>query len=381
MVAGNSGAQYTCTAYYDDGSSADATNNTQWGETCGNASIDQHGHLTTSSSPSDETCDVRATYFEKNASYHIIIQKVVTKVELYEPQNLTATPLFDGSVELNWNRGENPSNVNYRIFQDADEIATTSDTHYIVTGLRELTHYCYEVAAFIGDNESSYSDEVCVTTACVHTAPYQFIRSTFCGDFQSSDSFSPIGEQEVFHENNTVVLWFGLKNVTTPITPKAEFFLPDGSLYSTQNWVEMNNPDRRDWIFQYSLMTVDEHGGCYSRSLKFQGQWTVKIYINNELVDTNHFTIQYDEIATTTYYKDLDGDGYSDGKTEIFCPEHQLTGYKLPKDLIATSGDCNDNNPNIHPGAVEICNGIDDNCDGQADDNEPPGPPIGLRLK
>jgi PKD repeat protein len=30
--------------------------------------------------------------------------------------------------------------------------------------------------------------------------------------------------------------------------------------------------------------------------------------------------------------------------------------------------DCDDHNPAVHPGAVEVCNGIDDNCDGQIDE-------------
>ena len=41
---------------------------------------------------------------------------------------------------------------------------------------------------------------------------------------------------------------------------------------------------------------------------------------------------------------------------------------------MATSGDCNDNNAAVNPGATEVYNGVDDNCDGNIDEGVPPSP-------
>ncbi len=59
---------------------------------------------------------------------------------------------------------------------------------------------------------------------------------------------------------------------------------------------------------------------------------------------------------------DDDNDGYCDGNM-------QLVG--TPATCQSGSGDCDDTTPSIHPGAGELCNGIDDNCNGQVDEGAP----------
>ena len=64
------------------------------------------------------------------------------------------------------------------------------------------------------------------------------------------------------------------------------------------------------------------------------------------------------------FYRDQDGDTY--GNVADFVTNY--TGI-APTGYVSNSTDCNDNNSNVNPGAVEICgNGIDDNCNGQIDE-------------
>lgn len=65
-----------------------------------------------------------------------------------------------------------------------------------------------------------------------------------------------------------------------------------------------------------------------------------------------------------SYYKDSDGDGYGNSNDSIIA-------YFKSDDYTEKKGDCDDNNANIHPNAIENnCNGIDDNCNGQTDEDK-----------
>ncbi|MBL7942733.1 MAG: putative metal-binding motif-containing protein [Flavobacteriales bacterium] len=58
---------------------------------------------------------------------------------------------------------------------------------------------------------------------------------------------------------------------------------------------------------------------------------------------------------------DFDGDGF--GGSDLSLPT-----FVLPDGFAENSGDCNDINPFVNPAAQDICNGIDDDCSGLADE-------------
>jgi len=71
-----------------------------------------------------------------------------------------------------------------------------------------------------------------------------------------------------------------------------------------------------------------------------------------------------DELVQITFYKDVDGDGYGQDAATLFA-------CIPPEGYVETGGDCNDYNREIHPGAQEVCNEVDDDCNGIPDDGLP----------
>ena len=69
-----------------------------------------------------------------------------------------------------------------------------------------------------------------------------------------------------------------------------------------------------------------------------------------------------DAADADTWYMDVDGDGFGD-------PAAVVTACVRPLGVSANDSDCNDASAAVWPGADELCDGLDNNCDGAIDED------------
>ena len=81
-------------------------------------------------------------------------------------------------------------------------------------------------------------------------------------------------------------------------------------------------------------------------------------------VDNNCNGTIDENLALNTYYADSDGDGYGNPGSSI-----QTCSATLPTGYSSNNLDCNDANNGINPGISEVCDGVDNNCNGTIDEN------------
>jgi|GEM_PF-1032615 hypothetical protein len=70
-----------------------------------------------------------------------------------------------------------------------------------------------------------------------------------------------------------------------------------------------------------------------------------------------------DEGVTAAWYADDDGDGFGDAGTAV----DSCSG---PEGFVTNDTDCDDGEESVYPGAYDACDGLDNNCDGDIDEDE-----------
>jgi len=65
----------------------------------------------------------------------------------------------------------------------------------------------------------------------------------------------------------------------------------------------------------------------------------------------------------TVWYADSDGDGHGD-------PDDRLTACAAPSGYVADGDDCDDTEPLSYGGAAELCDGVDNDCNGTVDGDD-----------
>ncbi len=92
------------------------------------------------------------------------------------------------------------------------------------------------------------------------------------------------------------------------------------------------------------------------------GTYSVTLTVGDGFTTDTETKVDFITVGSSvTWYQDLDDDGYgTDAVTATLCIQ--------PAGFAAQNGDCNDANAAIKPGATEVCNNIDDDCDGSIDE-------------
>ncbi len=121
------------------------------------------------------------------------------------------------------------------------------------------------------------------------------------------------------------------------------------------------DPDSAQFLCSQPDGTVDNGDDCTDTDSAFSP-------IADELCDgvDNNCDGVIDEstaVDAYVYYADADGDGYGD-------TTGPMPGCTQPLGTVTNADDCEDGDPFVSPDSIEVCDGIDNDCDGTSDNSE-----------
>ena len=260
--------------------------------------------------------------------------------------------LLDTTGNIKWQKSLGGDNTDY-----ASSITQTLDSGYVIAGyagstdgdvtghhglslnsdywIVKLKKPCEQIMYFADADGDGFGDSSTMILSCFDTVGY-VLDSSDCNDLISE-----------IHP--------GGFDVCNNIDDNCNGLLDEDAIFLT--WYMDadadgfgNNLIDSISCFELSGYVFDETDCNDANNLVYPGATE----ICNSLDENCNLMIDEDLIFTT-YYIDADGDNYGNAAIDsVWCST--VTGF------ITDSIDCDDNDPDIHPGIPEILNGIDDNC-------------------
>jgi chitodextrinase len=240
------------------------------------------------------------------------------KANPFVPTGLEANAVSISQIDLTWNDLNAPG---YRIYQDGVMVATATSPSFGVIDLTLNTQYCYTVSTidFYG-NESGQSDIACATPSDTQapSTPTELnavavSASQIDISWETSNDDVGVAGYRVYRDGQEVG--------TTPTLTYSDIGLISNTEYS------------------FTVAAYDEAGN--------QSPQTGQVHIITQ--------------QSFLWYLDEDKDGYGD-------PTQSILSVTQPEGYVSDNTDCNDEIASIHPGATEECNQQDDNCDQNVDE-------------
>lgn len=158
-------------------------------------------------------------------------------------------------------------------------------------------------------------------------------------------SLKPLGEEHSEFDGDV-----GLSAVFEPVTRVRNWYRDrDGDFFGSPLQV-VRSAERPDGFVVNQLDCDDDDSTVFP--------WTKELDDGRD----NNCNDKVDEgFVDTRYYLDNDGDGYGDESNSILARQ-------APEGYVRDRQDCNDQSATAYPGAEELLDGIDNDCDGTVDE-------------
>lgn len=235
------------------------------------------------------------------------------------------------------------STVEFRFYITSMAAATATYRHDNVSLFGTLT--ALPTSTYYADADSDgYGDPAASTTNCIAPAGY-VTDNTDCNDNNAAEH--PGATWAIDNDND------GFVGAATQVS----CMQPVGYIVSTAP-VDCN--DNNNAITGQTTYYADTDNDGFGDANNSQSACTPLVgYVTND--DDCDDTDNSVGVPNITYYMDLDGDMYGDPNSPVLGCAIQI-GYS-PNNL-----DCDDTDSSINPDAAEVCDGVDNNCDGNTDE-------------